>query len=138
MSDTIIGVIVGGLIASVSPIITLYWESKRWKREKLVEQLRRDRSKLESEYQLTLVEIHKGIENNFYSTDMVVNALVLMPKPVATAIDNFISEKNRTKERLKNLYENIHIEMKVSLLKIDGKISNALGEKKEERGVTGL
>ena len=46
MGEVLIGVIIGGLIASIAPITTLIIDHKRWKKEAQLEYLKSERKRL--------------------------------------------------------------------------------------------
>ena len=50
MNEQLIGVIVGALIASLMPAVTLLFEYKRWKKQKLLEHYKNERDRLEKLY----------------------------------------------------------------------------------------
>ena len=83
MSEILIGVIIGGLIASIFPVVTLIVDHRHWVRESKLEHLRSERKRLENKYSKNLKMFSKAIGENSYSSDMIMEFILTMPKEVS-------------------------------------------------------
>ena len=63
MSDALLGVIIGGLIASVGPLVTLYANNRKWKHEKTLARLERQIDQLNT--LLNTIGESSAIEGSF-------------------------------------------------------------------------
>jgi len=124
--EALLGVIIGGLIASIAPIITLIANHGRWKWEAKLEYLRAERHRLEELYRETLDKLDKAMAENKYPSQMISDICVLMPKPVADRFDTWMSEKNKDATKGQQAYLAICAEMKRSLADIDEKIKELI------------
>jgi len=126
MSETIIGVIIGGLIASIMPVITLISEHRRWKRETKLEYLKTERARLESTYEKTLTEFAEGMKKNFYSSNMTSDIEILFPKEISDKFWGFIADKDKSEEKCRNAYFELALAMKKSLKELDSQIRDTI------------
>jgi hypothetical protein len=124
MSDTLIGVIIGGIIASVTPIITLFINNWRWRYEKKLERLKEERQRLEKKFEEILGKIVKGMTEDKFPIEMVSEMMVLMPKDVFDKFENWIKEEDKTPEKAKFLIMEISVAMKKHLAWIDNQIED--------------
>jgi gas vesicle protein len=107
MSEALIGVLIGGAIASIAPLATLIAQHRRWKWEAKLEYLRTERRRLEDLYSDTLNRLKKGMAENSYPSEMISDILMLMPKPIAVRFDSWMDEKNKDATKAKNVYMSI-------------------------------
>lgn len=129
MSDILIGVIIGGLIASITPVLTLIVDHRHWIRESKLEHLRSERKRLENIYSKNLKSFSKAIGENSYSSDMIMEFLLTMPKDISATFKEFMSDPNKTDAKSKKAYINTVLLMKKSLSDIDKKIENIIFQK---------
>jgi len=129
MSDILIGVIIGGLIASITPVLTLIVDHRHWIRESKLEHLRSERKRLENIYSKNLKSFSKAIGENSYSSDMIMEFLLTMPKDISATFKEFMSDPNKTDTKSKKAYINTVLLMKKSLSDIDKKIENIIFQK---------
>jgi len=129
MSDILIGVIIGGLIASITPVLTLIVDHRHWIRESKLEHLRSERKRLENIYNKNLKSFSKAIGENSYSSDMIMEFLLTMPKDISATFKEFMSDPNKTDTKSKKAYINTVLLMKKSLSDIDKKIENIIFQK---------
>jgi len=122
MSEQLIGVIVGALIASFMPAITLYFEYKRWKKEKLLDYYKNKRERLENLFSEIRNKLIKGMVEESYSIGMIASILSQCPKNVSEAFDNMMKQENKTQEDYRNHNLIISVEMNESLKEIESKI----------------
>jgi hypothetical protein len=129
MFDTLIGVIIGGLIASITPIVMLVIDHRRWKRESKLEHLRSERRRLAAVFSKNLKGFAKAVLDNSYSSDMIMDFILNMPKDVSTKFREFMTDPNKTDAKCKKAYMNVALSMKASLSDIDHKIENIIFQK---------
>ena len=129
MSDILIGVIIGGLIASITPVLTLIVDHRHWVRDSKLEHLRSERKRLENKYSKNLKMFSKAMGENSYSSDMIMEFILTMPKDISTTFKEFMSDPNKTEAKSKKAYINTVLLMKKSLTEIDKKIEDIIFQK---------
>jgi hypothetical protein len=129
MFDTLVGVIIGGLIASMTPIVMLILDHRRWQRQATLEQLRFERKRLEKIFRENLKRFAKAIAENSYPSDMIMDFILTMPKEVSTKFKEFLADPNKTDARCKKAYINLVSSMKKILSDIDSRIENVIFQK---------
>ena len=97
MPDILLGVLIGGLIASITPIIMIILDHRRWQRQATLDQLRHERKRLEKMFRENLKRFSKAISENSYPSDMIMDFILIMPKEVSTKFKEFLAnpKKNR-------------------------------------------
>jgi len=128
MSDTLLGVIIGGLIASITPIVMIILDHRRWQRQSKIEQLRFDQRRLERIFRGNLKRFSKAITENSYPSDMIMDFILTMPQEVSTKFKEFLADPNKTDEKCKKAYINVVSSMKKILNDIDSKIENLISQ----------
>ena len=129
MSDILLGVIIGGLIASITPIVMIILDHRRWQRQSRIEQLRFEQRRLERIFRGNLKRFSKAITENSYPSDMIMEFIITMPQEVSTKFKEFLADPNKTDEKCKKAYINIVSSMKKTLYDIDSKIENLIYQK---------
>jgi len=129
MSDILLGVIIGGLIASITPIVTIILDHRRWQRQSTLEQLRFERNRLEKIFRGNLKRLSKAITENSYPSDMIMDFILTMPKEVSSKFKEFLADPNKTDAKCKKAYFNVVSSMKKTLSDIDSKIKNIISQK---------
>jgi hypothetical protein len=129
MFDTLLGVIIGGLIASMTPIVMLILDHRRWQRQSTLEQLRFERRRLEKIFRVNLKRFSQAIAENSYSSDMIMDFILTMPKEVSTKFKEFLADPDKTDAKCKKAYMNIVSSMKKTQSDIDSKIENIIFQK---------
>jgi hypothetical protein len=129
MSDILLGVIIGGLIASITPIVMIILDHRRWQRQSKLEQLRFERKRLEKIFRGNLKRFSKAIAENSYPSDMIMDFILTMPKEVSTKFKQFLADPNKTDEKCKKAYVNVVSSMKKTLSDIDNKIESIIFQK---------
>ena len=129
MSDILIGVIIGGMSASITPLVMLILDHRRWQRESELEHLRSERKKLERIFRENLKRFSKAIVKNSYASDMIMDFLLTMPKEISIKFKEFLADPNKTDSRCKKAYMSIGLSMKKTLSEIDSKIENIIFQK---------
>ena len=129
MLDTLLGVIIGGMIASVTPIVMLILDRKRWHRQSTLEQLRFERKRHEKIFRENLKRFSKAIAENSYPSDMIMDFILTMPNEISIIFKEFLADPNKTDEKPKKTYLNVISSMKKILSDIDKKIENIIFQK---------
>ena len=133
MSDILIGVIIGGMIASITPLVMLILDHRRWQRESELEHLRSERKRLERIFRENLKRFSKAIVKNSYASDMIMDFLLTMPKEISIKFKEFLADPNKTDSRCKKAYMSIGLSMKKTLSEIDSKIENIIFQKPKSK-----
>lgn len=124
MSETLQGVLVGGVIASLAPVITLLVETRRWRIEMRVAQLRLTRERLEKLFSEITKALLDGVETGVYPIEMYANMDLHLPQGVRDALDKFLTETDKSKKTMRGHYMFIELEMKKALARIDKEIDD--------------
>jgi len=124
MNDTLWGVFVGGLIASIAPLLTLIYGERRWKTEALMSQLRGERDKIEATYERALQHFGEGAAENSYSISMIADFLVLMPKNISNLFIEHMLDTSKTADKTKERSLEIASAMRHDLNSRDQAIRN--------------
>jgi hypothetical protein len=122
MSETLNGVIWGGIIASIVPVTTLVLNHFRWKKEAKLEYLKSERRRLEQLFSETLENLADGMDKNSYPTKMLSDILILMPKNISDRFNLWMDEKDKDASKGRFALFDISLEMKKSLAMIDDQI----------------
>lgn len=119
------GVIIGGIIGLVGQFILARFDNKKWKKEKIIENLRIKRENLEKRYSKCIPELYKSIEKETFSAEMTFEIIHTFPKNVAESFRKFsygnLNNQEKKKEAQKSVWDIIY-EMKKSLSEIDEQI----------------
>lgn len=126
LSEALIGVVIGGLIASIAPLAHLFADHRRWKQETKLAHLREERKRLEQMYSNTLAKLSDAMAKNRYPSDMMSDILILMPKDVGERFEAWMAEKYKDSTKGKHAYMDICVAMKCSLADIDKRIQNLI------------
>jgi hypothetical protein len=129
MSDTLIGVVIGGVIASITPLVMLILDHRRWQRESKLEHLRSERMRLEKVFRENLKRFSKAIAENNFASDMIMDFILTMPKDISIKFKEFLADPNKTDSKSKKAYMSIALSMKKMLSEIDSKVENLIFEK---------
>lgn len=129
MSDILLGVIIGGLIASVTPVVMIILERKRWEQQATLEQLRFERNRLEKVFRENLKRFSKAIAENSFPSDMIMDFILTMPNEVSTKFKEFLADPKKTDAKSKKVYINLVSSMKKTLSDIDNKIESMIYQK---------
>lgn len=125
INDTILGALIGGLVVSIVPVVSLGLEFRKWKQERLVTHLKTERERLSRLFDEIKEDLKSGMTKDRYPFDMALNILRRCPRPVSRAFANLIAEKDRTQEKYKEHYVNIVKAMSEVLADLDKKIESA-------------
>ena len=128
MSEALIGVVVGGLIAALVQFVTARTGEKRWQLELRLSHLKAERGRLEKIFEESLKSFGEGMTNNSYSANMIADFSLLMPRSVKDKFFEIMDEEDKSTERIRQCYLDMAIEMKTALAEIDKKIEELVGK----------
>lgn len=126
MSDVLLGTIIGGVIASVIPTVTMAVEYKKWKKAQKIDNLRKKRENLEETYKKTIEGLKEGIINDYFTIEMLADFEILFPKDVLNSFQEYMKEDKKDKYQKTIKYQGIIKSMKRSLSRIDEEIDSIL------------
>lgn len=126
MIDMLIGVVVGGLIASLAPLVTLVMDQKRWKRDSALEQLRIERDRLERSFRYNLTDLFRAMRENSFPSEMITEFTLTMPKEVAVRFREFMADPDKNDVKCRKAYMEIVALMKKSLAGVDARIDEMI------------
>lgn len=126
MSDQLIAVIVGALIASLMPAITLWFEFQRWKREKQLEHYRNERDRLEQLFEEARVKLVKSMSEDSYPIDVIATLMHRCPDNVYDAFHEMITQGEKSQEDYRRHHLRIASEMNKSIKEIESKIEQTI------------
>jgi gas vesicle protein len=126
MSDVLLGTIIGGVIASIIPTVTVIVEYKKWKKAQKLDNLRKKRDNLEKTYKKTIEGLKKGIINDYFTIEMIADFEILFPKDVLNSFQEYMKEDKKNKYQKAIKYQNIIKSMKRSISQIDKDIDSIL------------
>ena len=122
MTEALWGVALGGLIASILPIIPIVVDHLRWKKEKKLEVLRNKRDRLEKMFREIGSGLHEEMLKDSHSINRITDIVVLSPKPVKDAFEKMINDPRKNPNNMKMHNVDISKAMKTALTEIDDEI----------------
>ena len=122
MNEALIGVVVGGLVAWVAPLLTLRYTERRWKFEAKMAYLKSERDRFEKLYEVNLKRFGEGMIDNSYSSEMSAEITTVMPKEIKDLYIKWMSEKQKDDSKRKGVYLHMAVAMKKDLAKRDKEI----------------
>ena len=126
MNETIVGVIVGGIFASLGTIATLIFEFKRWKKEKKIEHLRLERDRLDTLFGVIFAKLFVSFREDRIDPEMLGDIVNRCPKEV---FDSFLSLTHKWVSEPENRDKNFSrfvLDLKHFLGEYDKKIENEI------------
>lgn len=126
MSDALFGVVIGGLIGWIAPLLTLRYGERRWRFETKLAHLKAERDRFEQLYEEALRLFGDGAAKNSYSTPMIADFLVLFPKELGDIFEKHMRNKNKTEEGIRGTVLELAAAMKRDLRSRDDEIRKLL------------
>jgi len=120
--NIILGVIIGGLIASVAPVTTVIADHLRWKREARLVHLKSERDKFEQRFRETLEQLAKAMARNSYPAQMTSDIMIMLPQEVSDRYLAFLEEKDKSTPKSRQAYLEVAATMKEYLATLDKQI----------------
>jgi len=93
MSETLWGVLIGGVIGWIVPIAYYITEFRKWKRERRYTVLKEKRDRREKLYDELIKKIAEGMQKNSYDIAMIASILKLCPESATKVFDTMMREK---------------------------------------------
>lgn len=126
MSDALFGVLLGGLIGWIAPLLTLRYGEKRWRFEIKLTHLKADRDRFERLYEEALKLFGEGAATNSYSTPMIADFLVLFPREISEIFEKHMHNKEKSEEGILGTVLELAAAMKRDLRSRDDEIRKFL------------
>src|SRR5881628_2033108 len=82
LSDALLGAIIGGAIGIAGSVITAVFQHRQWKRERLLEHLRRQRVELSEFFASVITKTEEGMKDGLLSVDAMTDVYLLCPTKV--------------------------------------------------------
>ena len=123
MNETLLGVIVGGLIGWIAPLLTLRYGERRWKFEANLAHLKSERDKFATLYEKTIEDIETNAGSQSLPIKMLADIFVLMPNEVLKAFNAYF-EPNIEDEDRKTRFMELIAAMKRDLRNRDNAIAS--------------
>lgn len=89
MSETLFGVLLGGLIGWIAPLMTLKYGERRWRFEAKVSHLKSEREQFAELYEKTIKTLADRDDPKVFSSNMLADILVLMPDEVLAKFNEY-------------------------------------------------
>ena len=100
MNDTLLGVLVGGFLGWIAPLITLRYGEKKWRLEARLSHLKAERDRICGIYEKAIEVLEEKAGENHLPIGLVADFIVLMPDEVRTSFDLYFSpEAKDAKEK---------------------------------------
>jgi gas vesicle protein len=126
MSDALFGVLIGGIIGWIAPLLTLRYGERRWRFETKLAHLRTERARFEKLYEDALKLFGEGAVKNGYSIPMIADFLVLFPKELGDMFEKHMRNTEKTEESIRATVLELAAAMKRDLRARDEEIRKLL------------
>lgn len=125
----LIGVVIGAIIGIVNQYIFAYFDVKKWKKDKIIENLRIKRSDLSEKYDKCIPELYKSMKEGLFNAEMTFEIIHTFPENVVESFREFefgnLDNKEKIEKAQKSAWNMIR-EMKRSLSEIDEQIKREI------------
>ena len=128
MNETLLGVLLGGLIGWIAPLMTLKYGERRWKFEAKLAYLKSERDRFEALYERTVETLNASEDPRIFSSNMLADIIVLMPEEVVSKFDEYAASGGMEEFETKKRYLELVAAMKRDLRERDNSISKLLQE----------
>lgn len=122
MSNELWGVLIGGLLASIVPIVTLVTEGRRWKRDQRLEFFKAERSRKEALYARILESLGDAMSKNSYPSQITSEIMVSLPKSASDRFQAWMKEKPKDELKTKHAYYDMCLLLKQDLADLDSRM----------------
>ena len=124
MSDSLIGVLIGGLIGALIPLLNLHYEDKKWRRQSKLEWLKSEKIRLEEVYRDITGRILIALPNKEYPLDLLSDISAFLPEAARTKFFDYLEQRTKEPMDMKVLYLEISIELKREIAETENKIKD--------------
>jgi hypothetical protein len=124
--DQVLNILLGAVIASIVPIITLIVGHEKWKKEKRIEILRLKHDKLERMYSEILLKLSEALEDMTWNSDTTSKVSVYGSKLVRDTYFDFVKIEDKDELKKKQFYLNMCNACHKHLNEIHKKIEESL------------
>ena len=125
MSEALIGVLIGGLIASLVPLAKLVFEFLKWTSERRVKRLQAERQRLTEVSAKISDMLHKAIVEDNYPVDLIANMIFQCPQKVTYLLGDMVRDKDRSIDTLRKYCHKIQTGMAEALADVEKKIESS-------------
>ncbi|MGR5125728.1 hypothetical protein ACPV33_23760 [Vibrio harveyi] len=122
----IVNILLGAVIASIVPVLTLVLSNSRWKKEQRIDHLRRKYEKLEKVYMAINEVLPEAVLDNSYPSHITSLITTHGSEKVKKTFLDFMSIKDKTNEQRKSFIFSMSSATNEHLLEIDKKIEDIL------------
>ena len=126
MWQTILATVVGGLLASIVPVVGLIAENNWRYKSNQISYLKKRKSDCQKRFTEVKKKLLDGLENDYYDADALFEVIYNFPPNVSQAIENFMLDKDRSKENRKKHYHCILEEYQKAIAAIDGSLEKTI------------
>jgi gas vesicle protein len=126
--EALIGVVVGGLIAWIAPLLTLRYSERKWRFEAKLNYLKAERDRFEKLYESALEKFVNGMAEGRYSINTIADFLVLMPKEIGDMFEEWMKKKEKDESEMRVAHLEMAAAMKRDLAKRDAEIKRLLDQ----------
>ena len=119
MSETLWGVLIGGVIGWIMPITHSINEFRKWKKERKYAVLKEKRDRREKLYDELIKKIAEGMREDSYDIPMIASILKLCPQSVTKAFDAMMLEKSKEESTKRSQYLNLCSALKTDIAEIE-------------------
>lgn len=125
MPDSLLGVIIGGIIALFGQSIILFFNNHRWKKERKLDYLQNKRKNLEIIFSKLNAEA-KSAKFDDISSDVITDFLYLCPNIVVDAFSQYMDGLYRSDGNKHPDYFNVSSAMKIAISEIESEIEKII------------
>ena len=125
MSETLQGVLIGGFIGLLMPLITLRSTNSKWEKEKQLERLKQKKEHYKAAFDKAADKLAEFIETRMMSTD-VLDFDISFPKEVSKAFKIMIEDDDKSPEKTRGNYWLLIASMKKYLKSLDDEIDKII------------
>lgn len=123
MTEALWGVVIGGLIASVTPVFTVLVELRKWQLTQRLSYLRARKEQLEKMCDEIYAAILAGEGANSMPIEIWAKLDLHLPKSVRDEMEQLFQEKERTADNIRGHLFSIQLAMKAVSAKYDREIA---------------
>ncbi len=122
----LVGVVLGGMIGIVGQLVSIHLENKKWKKEKLIEDLRIKKHNLENKYAEALPEVRKSLDAEYINAEVALDMIHYFPENVQDAFRTLMNPLEHNTGTKRSNYFKLISEVKKSLNNIDAEIKEKI------------